>query len=227
MASINDFKVQSQKDFARPNLFQVVVTHPDYSLGDSNRVRFNCHSASIPGIQLATTDKDIAYRSIVYQKIYEDITLSFYCREDMKELEYFQKWIQNIISATSTRVEYVDKYKSDNITITQLGKNGKNTTTTKLYDAYPKKIDAISLDYNSTSSLISVSVTITYRYYTQDFHEDKKIDEVASETSGGMYAHTVDTEGNKVSIMNSISDKKQNWKMRGENGSEEGFDLEF
>ena len=50
MASINDFKVQSQKDFARPNLFEVVVTHPAISIGDSNRLKFNCHSASIPGI---------------------------------------------------------------------------------------------------------------------------------------------------------------------------------
>ena len=230
MASIIDFKNNIKNGFARPNLFYVTIDPPIIEMKKNDiipKLRFNCHTIQVPGLTIATTDKDMGYRSIAYQKLYEDITLSFYCSENMQELEFFQNWLRYIAPEQSNRMNFYDKYVGK-VTIQQLARDNSSTLTTIMHEAYPKKIDSSSLDYNSNSSLMSIGITLTYRYYTQNFEEAKKIDEIVSEeTSGAMYAHTVDTEGNKVNIMNSITDKQQNWKMRGVSGSEEGFDLEF
>jgi hypothetical protein len=166
MANIDTFKANASKGFARPNLFRVEI-------GGIKSLTMNCHTVQIPGISIATTDKDIGYRSIAYQKIYEDITLSFYCQEDMQELEYFQEWRKIIAPDNNNQVGFHDHYK-EKIKIQQISKTGEDTLVTTLHEAYPKKIDQIALAYSSTSSIISGTVTITYRSYTQEFKQTPK-----------------------------------------------------
>ena len=43
--------------------------------------------------------------------------------------------------------------------------------TTRLHDAYPKTLGAVSLDYGTNDDIMKIEVGITYRYYTQTFGE--------------------------------------------------------
>ena len=174
--TINDFKSTMTRGFAKPNLFEVVI-NPCESLSsklrNKNLLRFNCHSVQIPGLTLTTTDKDMGFRSIAYHKIYDDITMSFYCSEGMEELSDFYRWTHYIAKPKSTHVEYVDNYIST-VLIKQLRADGSNvhngqTAITTLYEAYPKKIDAISLSYATVGQVMSINITMTYRYYEQTF----------------------------------------------------------
>ena len=100
--SLSEFKSRTIAAFARPSIYEVRIQLPWDSQVEENRVlSLNCYNAQIPGISLATTDKDIGYRSVAYQKLYDDVLLSFYCREDFSELEFMQKWM-NLISSTVT-----------------------------------------------------------------------------------------------------------------------------
>jgi hypothetical protein len=169
---IDQFKTR-MSSFARPNLFEVTIyAKPDTLNNDlQHRLKFSCHTASIPGLSIATTDKDTpqaGYNSIAYQKIYEDVTLVFYVHGDMKEIEIFQDWMKLMIHPDRNHVGFYDDYKST-IEIRNIDRNNQKVLTTTLFEAYPKTMSSIDLNYNATDEVMNVSVTFTYRYYEQQF----------------------------------------------------------
>jgi len=166
--------------FARPSLFRVEIGPSDKLIAGSRELSLNCYNALIPGLSIATTDKDIGFRSVAYQKLYDDVLLSFYCSEDLSELEYMQDWMKIISNPDTNRIGYYDDYVAT-IQIIHLSKeegslgnvegfseikDNKKTLTTTLFEAYPKKIDPIQLDYAS-NDIMRLTVSFTYRYYTQ------------------------------------------------------------
>ena len=167
---------QTSASFARPNLYRVEIaskkpTQPgDISL---QKLSLNCYNASIPGLSIATTDKDVGFRAVAYQKLYDDVLFSFYCSHDLSELKYMQDWMKMISNPTNNRLGYYDEYVSD-IHIIHLSnqpgaEDNKKTLITTLIDAYPKKIDPIQLDYAS-NDIMRLTVSFTYRYYKQINH---------------------------------------------------------
>ena len=49
--------------------------------------------------------------------------------------------------------------------------DNKNIVTRKweLFEAYPKQIDPIQLDYGTNDTVMSMNVTLTYRHFKADF----------------------------------------------------------
>ena len=95
--SISAFQ-SNMGNLARPNLFKVhIFTNgvKSPSMDFKKGLVMKCHTASIPGLTIATTDNDSVYRGVAYQKLYEDITLGFYVNSNMEELKIFQKWKKN------------------------------------------------------------------------------------------------------------------------------------
>tara|TARA_B100000029_G_scaffold406320_1_gene406927 strand:+ start:41 stop:748 length:708 start_codon:yes stop_codon:yes gene_type:complete len=171
---IHKFWANNVDLFSRPNLFKVRISNGVANLQEN--ILINCFQATVPGLNIATTDKDKAYRSIAYQKIYEDITLGFYCSADMSELRYLQDWMNRIIRPQDNHVEYYERYagtieiinmRSEPSEVT-VGEN-KQTLITKLNEAYPKSISSFSLDYGTSGSILNVTATFTYRDYTQKY----------------------------------------------------------
>jgi len=174
---IGQFKAQTLANFASPNLFRVEITSNN-PLGTNSSIRERlslvCHNAQIPGLTMVATDKDMTYRSNVRQKTYDDITLAFHCNDDMLELKYFQDWMESMVDPATNRVGFYNNYIG---TITvhklskQLNKNNtadSNATTlvTVINEAYPKRIEPLSLDYSGTG-VMSLSVNFSYRNYYQ------------------------------------------------------------
>ena len=173
--SISTFQA-NMGNLARPNLFKVhIFTNgvKSPSMDFKKGLVMKCHTASIPGLTIATTDNDAVYRGLAYQKLYEDITLSFYCSEEMRELEFLQNWMKLMVKPKNNRVGYYNDYIG-NIDIIKLDRQQKPVMTTHLIDAYPKGISAMELGYGSNNEVMSVSATITYRYYTQVFGEKQE-----------------------------------------------------
>ena len=202
---IDEFKTQ-MTSFARPNLFEVSIQPRG---GQANtRMNINCYSAAIPGLSTATTEKDEHYRSIAYQKIYEDVTLGFYVHEDMREIKYIQDWMTKMIRPQDNHVGFYDDYVGT-VAITTISRGGqyrdphghipvmngvgdtrtnhtpsmgehskggqRKTLTTTLYDAYPKSIEAIALDYGTNDDIMKFNVVFTYRYYEQTWNQQAPV----------------------------------------------------
>ena len=214
--NINQVKSNILKGFARPNLFRVTIG--DINTAYQPQFRINCYQAQIPGSNIATTDKDLGFRSQAYHKLYADIILGFYCSENMQELEYFQGWIDRIVDPITNRKGYysddvdgsgnVARGYTSSITIEHLSrlsnKGGEHnlgqtapklgekpiirekelyekkglsydqenvvSARWKLYEAYPKQVDPIQLDYGTNDTVMSMNVTLTYRHFKADFN---------------------------------------------------------
>ena len=192
--TISDIKAKTKASFARPNIFTVRITLKTKE--DPQLLNLNCYNAQIPGISIATTDKDLGYRSVGYQKLYDDVLLSFYCSEDLSELKTMQKWLERISNPVNNRIGYYDDYRST-IEIIDISRQGKKTLTTTLHEAYPKKIDPIQLDYGSTD-IMRMTVNFTYRYFTQVWG-DKETTAVGKQ---GPIARRSDSPDN--SVINSL-----------------------
>ena len=176
---LSSFLHELKTSFARPSLFEVRITRPPgaglFMVGNEKTMMLNCYNAQIPGVSLATTDKDIGYRSVAYQKLYDDVLLSFYCKERFEELHFMNKWINLISNPTTNRFEYYTNYVS-NIDIITISRDNQKTLTTTLHEAYPKKVDPMQLDYGS-NDIMRMTVNFTYRHFTQKWGPDPKIGE--------------------------------------------------
>ena len=187
MSTIEAFKAQMKSGFARPNLFRVAISKTQAS--KQPLYQMSCFQAQIPGHNLATTDKDIGFRSIAYQKIFSDMILGFYVDANLNQLKYFQDWIDTIINKTTNHHRYYDDYSGE-VTITQENRKGDKVATWTLHDAYPKQIDPIQLDYGTNDAIMTCNATITYRHFTVCWHDIVKIDERGEKT----YAEVEDSD---------------------------------
>jgi hypothetical protein len=167
--TIDEFKAR-MSSFARPNLFEVTVFAKPDNINKTlhERLKFSCYQATIPGMNIATTDKDAGYRSIAYQKIYEDVTLGFYVHGDMKELKVFQDWMKLMINPINNHVGYYKHYIST-VEIKNLNRQEEKVLTTTLFDAYPKTLESVELNSGANDDVMRVNVVFTYRHYTQKF----------------------------------------------------------
>ena len=197
MPTIMEFKAEMSKGFARPNLFKVAISKVQSS--KQPLYQMSCFQAQIPGHNIATTDKDIGFRSIAYQRIYSDVILGFYVDGDLNQLDFWQGWIDQIIDKNTNWHEYYDNYVGV-VTITQENRFGHPVATWTLHDAYPKQIDPIQLDYGTNDAVMTCNATITYRYFSVEWHavvkeENKKTNEEAQYMS-----HNTRSENNKAGV---------------------------
>ena len=177
---IDDFKAQMKRGFARPNLFSVDISTVKASEGW--KYRMSCFQAHIPGVSLATTDKDIGFRSVAYQKLFSDITLGFYVSEGLDEVKFWQAWIDNIVNTETNHFTYPDKYYGK-IKVTQISRTGGPSGTWTFHDAYPKQVDPLELNYGSNDAVMTANVTLTYRHYVHKFMPYQKATSIADDVS--------------------------------------------
>ncbi len=166
MSTIFDFQSQ-MKGFMRPNKFKIAISK--IKPGSVERFDMSCFQAQIPGNVIATTDKDIGFRSVAYQTVYSDIIFGFYCDDKMKELKFWQHWIEQIHNRTRNHWAYYDEYVST-VQITPINRSGHEIATWTLEDAYPKQIDPIQLDYGTNDAVMTINITMTYRKFTTVWH---------------------------------------------------------
>ena len=188
--NINQIKSNIQRDFARPNLFR--VSFANIVASKTEVFRINCYQAQIPGNNLAITDKDTGFRSAAYHRLYSDVILGFYCSENMQELELFQNWIDAIVDpktnqkgyygtdtdgtggyTTTVTIEHLSRLSSkvsDNPA--DKARDEENTVTAKwtLFEAFPRQVDPIQLDYGTNDTVMSMNVTLTYRHFKAYFN---------------------------------------------------------
>ncbi len=162
-------KSSFKKGFARPNLFYVDLGHQKAENMPLYRMR--CFQAQIPGNNIATTDKDIGFRSIAYQKIYQDIILGFYISSDLRELKFFQDWIDFIVDKNTNHYRLPNTYQSF-LKVTTINRTGNNSGQWRFNEAYPKQIDPISLDFGTNDAIMTANVTFTYRDYEHKYLTD-------------------------------------------------------
>ncbi len=177
---------------AKPNLFSVIINPPAWSSSQTapRLIQFMADTAQLPGITFATNDvKNNGYGptfKLPHTPIYTDLDLTIMMDNNGVILEFFHRWMQNIIninpegspgtSAYNGAKMYAVQYPSNyvtTITITLYNSSSEEIVVYTLNDAYPLRVGQPGLDWAATNAALRLPVTFTYRTWSATtFHKN-------------------------------------------------------
>ena len=156
---------------ANVNKFEIRLA-PPAAVTDSNMIRrlvLRCESANMPGVNLSTvTDTNIygPTREVVEGVSYaETVDLVFILDQDMNIRNYFEDWMQLAYNPTTWNVRYYYDYVGA-VDIFVLDNDLRPRYGIRLWEAYPKTINAIELNNTSSNEIAKITVSMEFRYWS-------------------------------------------------------------
>lgn len=176
MSTLNDFIAQVKTiGMARTNRFNVIITPPQSlnRIGNTGlqSILLFCDQVQIPGLNLATIQNRTygEFREVPYEKLFGDIQMSFYVDNNLSVKSLFDDWMGLIQNPSSRTFEYYDNYVTDmQIEVEDTANRIRHRTN--VYEAYPKTIAPIQLDYAS-KDVMKMQVTMQYKYWRTEYFE--------------------------------------------------------
>lgn len=168
MASLNEFigSVKSE-GLMRNNRFSVFFNIPSAisSIKDLRKVMLYCDSAALPSVTVETTQARTfgEFREMPYNRLFDNVQLSFYVDNSMQVKLLFDSWINSIQDPVTRNFNYYNNYITD-MTIDVFDISDKSRYQVTLYQAYPKSISAITLDY-ANKDIMKLQVSMNYKYW--------------------------------------------------------------
>ena len=161
----------SENGYATPNRFEVLITRPGGNASESREVSMKCESINLPGRNLNTlTDTNIygPTREVVDGVTYADeITMTFQASSGLEERVFFEEWQTLAFDERTWNVGYYDDYaKYSNVEIYVLDRQDNRRYGLKLWEAFPKTINATELGQGINNEIIKLGVVFTFRYWT-------------------------------------------------------------
>lgn len=171
MSTLNDF-ISSVKTtgLIHTNRFSVEFNLPPiiskYGFaGDLKKVLMMCDTVNLPGLSISTQQSRTygEYREMPYERLYENINLTFLIDNSMDGKALFDTWINSIQDPATRQFNYYKEYTTD-LTVLVQDKSDKPTYRVKLFECYPKSVSAIQMDY-SAKEVMKLQVSMNYRYW--------------------------------------------------------------
>lgn len=152
---------------ARTNRFAVLFSPPTgMDTGGLQKLLLFCDTIQLPGINYSTTQNRTfgEFREVPYEKLYDNISMSFYIDTDMKIKALFDDWMSLISNPQTRTYSYYKDYITD-IKIEVQDINDKTRYELTLKECYPKNMNSISLDHSSKENM-KLTVNMQYKYWT-------------------------------------------------------------
>lgn len=173
MALINDFISNlKQTGLARTNRYIVQVSPPVSGEDDTKRkLILFCDQIQLPGQNFATVQNRVfgEFREVPYERIYDNINMSFFVDTGMQVKKIFDKWADKIADPNTRTYGYYKDYTVD-IIIEVQDLMDKTRYRVTLHECYPKTIGSIQMDYNS-KDIMKLQIGMQYKYWTSDATE--------------------------------------------------------
>ena len=170
--NVNQFRSQLTGDGARPNLFEVSMPFPAFSIPGNaqTKMTFMCKTAQLPGSTLGVVPMQYFGRELKFvgNRTFADWTVTIINDEDFIVRNAFERWMNGINShnlnvrnpiATTPLGYSVDGQ------VTQFGKAGNTLKQYKFVGMYPTDVTAIDVDWGSNDAIEEFSVTLTYQWW--------------------------------------------------------------
>lgn len=174
-----------QKGIARNNRFTVDFSPPGASNEDKRRLLLFCEKASLPGINFATT-ANRSYgetREVVYDRMYDAITLTFHVDRKMVVKDVFDQWAKKIVNPINRNVGWYKDYTTTmSIRIQDL--EDKTTYLCMLDEVYPKSVGVINLDASNNAETMRLDVTFNYKYWSSSMISQDQLTGLEKSSSG-------------------------------------------
>lgn len=176
------------RGLASPNKFKVNIALPqkftlderDLRNGERNSnhrmVQMFCDQAQLPDLNISTSQSRTygEVREVPYENLYGNINMSFYCDSNYIVKDFFDRWIMSISDPNTRHFNYYNDYISPNIDIIMMNNNQSAVYGVKLFECYPKQLQAVSVDYAS-KDIVKVSVSMNYKYWRSTLISDQVV----------------------------------------------------
>jgi len=164
------------RGLANPNKFKVNIAVPQsvfIGINDHKMLQMFCDQAQLPDLNISTSQTRTygEIREMPYENLYGNINMSFYVDSDYIVKDFFDKWIMSISDPITRHFNYYNDYISPNIDIIMMNNNQSAVYGVKLFECYPKQLQAVSLDYAS-KDIVKVSVSMNYKYWRSTLLSD-------------------------------------------------------
>lgn len=173
MSTLNEFiSSVKTKGMMQTSRFDVelvlptVLTGTNAYTGDLKKVLLHCETAMLPGISLSTTQSRTygELREMPWERLYENINMSFYVDNTMHVKELFDSWINNCVQNKITRtMNYYADYTTK-MTVSLFDRKGGKRYSTTLYECYPKSVSSIQLN-QASRDIMTLQVSMNYKYW--------------------------------------------------------------
>ena len=167
MGSLNEFLGQMKGGGARANQFKVLLTAPGGVTAVSN-AEFFVKGASLPGQTI--TEVPINYRGRILHvngdREFEPWTTTIINDTDFAVRNMIEQWM-NVIQDINTNnaAANFNEYVAD-LTVQQLGRQNDNVLKTHVIrNCWPTAMDAIELNWDTTSEVETFTVTWRYTHF--------------------------------------------------------------
>jgi hypothetical protein len=157
---------------ARPSLFNIFLSVPQ-GIGIDNtsvdKFRFVCRSAELPESTVSAIDVPYFGRKVKVagDRSFGDWSVTVMNDEDFAVRSMFETWsnaLNRMVSNIRDPNVAAENYKTD-LEVIQYGKDGSAIRSYMFVGAFPTSIGAISLSWDSASSIEEFPVTFSYDYW--------------------------------------------------------------
>jgi hypothetical protein len=167
--ALKDFIAQVKNGgLARGSHYAVEINPPRgmVGIGNMQKILMFCDQVQLPGLNLSTTPNRTfgEVREVPYDKLFDNINLSFYMDQGMDVKFFFDTWMGLIQNPYDRTFNYYNDYVSS-MKIQVQDINDKTRYEVELFECYPKNISAVQLDYSS-KDVLKLNVTMQYKNWT-------------------------------------------------------------
>lgn len=148
-------------------------------------IPFLCHATTLPGIQITPAAvRRYGYGSHEIKPggvTYEKQILKFYVDSNYTIIDFFTKWMQNVVNfdigstdrrtvqgAFFNEIQYLDNYAAE-IDIWTFDQSGNELVRYKLYEAYPVSLGGIEMAWESKNSIAILPVAFRFKTWKSNF----------------------------------------------------------
>jgi hypothetical protein len=159
--SVTDFKSSAiQKGGFRPALFEVQVTYV------GNQFNFLCQSTQVPAMTMGVIEVPYFGRKIKIagDRTFAEWTTTAMIEEDFGARDALEQWSTDInIPDSNVRTLFNEGYKQV-AEVILYGKDGSPLRTYTLEGCWPSDVGTIELDWNTTDTIGTYTVTWAFDY---------------------------------------------------------------
>lgn len=168
--NVSEFQQQLQGQGARASLFEVQLAFPGTVAGRGNaelKSRFMVRATSLPG-------SSVSIMPVFYQgrevKLAGDRTFDTWGTtvindEDFAIRTSIEDWMQQI-NAHEGNIRSLTQYKTPEMTVSQLNKQGQAIRTYTFVNVWPTDLAPIDLDWGNQNVIEEFTCTWSYDYWT-------------------------------------------------------------
>jgi hypothetical protein len=133
---------------------------------DVRKILLFCSDLQLPGLNIITAQNRTfgEVREAPYDRIYDNVNLTFYVDQNMDVKEYFDSWINSIQRPDTRTFEYYKNYITEMYIQVEDARDDSRYLVI-LHEAYPKSLSPIQLGYDN-KEVMKLQVSMNYRNWT-------------------------------------------------------------